>query len=949
MAQRGLPVSRGFLFAGATGRSSVARLGDPAITAWGRAGYANKPRDIVKRQRIPSQGYFPKLEGKRHDTVTFRADVPNLPGKSTKNDGPLAFLDDLANGPVSLAPSPTKSSNIALLRSTSAQSKSSRTDTVGPAANQATHFAANGEPLTAEQFRLSTLLYTDAEALWARYQRLKETGQNRAVPRSVYHKFLSILMDAGRMRRTDLIRFETPVADPGMSDQHRPLGRDEGLQAQRIITGDYFTSPPRSDGYGFPEKWRTRISQLCRDWVEMISVQLALTTQQPRDQSTSTGSPAETSKAPLDLTNSPKESAVELEDVELIVRALVATRNTDQAWQAVKLLAERGLVPKVSTLDYFATDYARRGLVDSVEALIDRIRAWGLTPNVFQNNALIRLYAGRAETLPRAQELFADLRRTGAAVDSFSYCPIIMAAARANDERTAYDLCRELMHLDTRKEIYVYNVMLWSLGRVGRVELMWQLYHRLTQAVAHGKARDNYLPIPDKVTYGILMDVLMKRQDTARLQILQRDWLQSEVGWSAHICNSWMTHWIAQGQVRTALRMLQLMPTRGINPTAVNYLSVITGLCAANDPDEALRCLALLESQRLAPTAKIFNRLIHSFAGRGDTVAVASLRRKMAQYAVPEDTATQNALLAGLIQLDRRREAVAEFERWIDRNHKIPDSVVRPDVATFQLIIPAYLKLNESSRACDWAVRCCNAHPAAAGFIWLQMAQASTTYQLAATLDFVYRAWRRFQLPNLATPLARSSVSTPPSIDPDALTSTLATFMLGAATMSMRPLARQIWTDLKTVQAPANAGAIVVMLRAIGHTRNYGWLNEVMEWAKRSEVAFNLVIYHALLSCYGKLVRPKRMLALICEVMPGPGAGAPVAVAVPPTEATLEIFFSFRFIHQSDYYTRTLRSYLSDNYPHLVPAMERAVKKGTARLLLDHKPAIKPAGAREGL
>ncbi|KAJ1658304.1 hypothetical protein IWQ61_002427 [Dispira simplex] len=904
--------------------------------------YSNKRRPNVDRYYQPSKGYDPPIDTLRHRSLRYTP-VPPTPSTTdpTKPPSePLGFLFNPQagshNNKLDSSPQPVTQM---LVSNQPVQHPSHLSATT---TNQTTLFFTNSDAsVSVEHLRLITQLFTDSEALWSRYQKLKEKGENRDIPRDVFHRLLSLILEAGELRAIDARLTERRAANPGVM-AWAPLPQRSGtIQLERIKSGEYHLASSLIKGYGLNTKWQQRIVQLCWDWVHIISQRV----------STPLATPSSLDSTSLD---DRQGRVVQLEDVDLLIKALVAAGNVQKAQQSLDMLISSGIVPQATTLNYLFLAYHRARDISKTEMLVKRMQSWRLGFSAFQYNILIDLYARSSAHFPTAQTYFAKLKESELALSAYSYTPLMTALAKQHRRAEVHELARELLKSGIRLTLPAYNITLWCLGQVGEIEMLWKVYYRMRHAhdvkgVRETSAQHWETPAPDGVTYSILFSVLMKHQDKVRLPVVQQHWLDSNIGWSPHLCSQWMAYWCAHGQLDTALKMLQLMPSRGITPNAVVYLSVITGLCQANRLKEAYQYLEQLEKQGVIPTLAIFNRLIQGFAVDGDVLAVKALRRKMSNYEISEDAVTQNALLTGLVAQDKLRPAVWEFERWLHQSSTgdgLPKSQ-QPSLASYLLMIPVYLRLREVDQALCLTHQLRQSFPTADQSIWVSMARTCAQHQLSSIIGKIYQAWEQyyheFPAARIAAPTPEfnnTTNSTKPQVHP--ITGVYSAFIHAFSFLRKRHYVLEAWGNIQLSDLPLDTGTISVMLRACCRMRLVDQVAKVLAWAKRQGVVLNLQNYNVLLSCYGFHKRPDCMFEVLTVLMPGPGAGGLQLDATVPTRIIFEIYLSFPEIWQgypdSTYITKA-REHITLQYPLLLGAWEQACesKRTTAMQVREPK------------
>ncbi|RKP37387.1 hypothetical protein BJ085DRAFT_41284 [Dimargaris cristalligena] len=827
-------------------------------------------------------------------------------------------------------------------------------------------FTGGNRAITSDQFRLATLVFSDAEALWSRYQRLKESGQNRMITRSTYNQLLTLILKAGVQKPRDIIGAQTQTTEPGTPDQLHPEAIDRNMQLRRIESGEYFTRPPTLGHYGFNAQWRERIEQLCRDWVSALDVSLGLEqrthtntasisgghrTDNPNPVSTvpeaSSGTlNSETSAVHPPETRPSAEPLLTLDDLELIVCALMAAERPDQAWECIERLAQRGIVPAAASFDYFFSYYARTGQYQRIYPLMTTIKQWNLIPRVFHYGILVHISTKDPRTLPQADRYLDEMKAVGLAPNAYIYGPLLIAHTRLGHRDRARELSLEILQSPILKDVQTYNMIIWALGHTGQIDALWRLYFRMRSSPLATSRRSTHstataspgdrVPVPDHYTYSILFSLLMKRRDSARLQILKQDWLASSVGWNPHICSQWMSYWCENGHLDAALKMLRLMPSRGINPTAINYLAIITGLCQTGQADEALKVLDTMDQQGLAPTVNVFNRLIESFAGRGDSLAVSGLRRRMRFAKIREDASTQNAILKGLVTLGRLRQAADEFEYWVSVCHKDPSALYRPNHATYYTMIPVYIQLKESIQAVTLVRQCHVDFPDYRGSVWIRFAQTCYLHRAPEILKSGYKCWKVLQS-GTASPNARSldgtptpsSETTPSTANPaDETAINTYTSFLNALSGFGKPWARaclEVWKDMKASRGSLNHKSVTILLKAAQRLGQRDRVDEVVAWARESGLVFSLLNYHQLLTCRARFRQTDLILPTLVA-MGESGLAGPQAVGIAPTRETFDLLLSLESVRRNFELIDGITAHLTNYYPHVLPIWNESMR-----------------------
>ncbi|KAJ1983137.1 hypothetical protein H4R34_001451 [Dimargaris verticillata] len=934
---------------------------------------ANKGRAPTVHDRIPNHGYEPPIDTKRHQTIPFTP-------ASSDNAEPAKPLGFLSGFQPSSTPA-TQPKREPRPPSRGPSSRAVQAQRSSPAEPQipSVYFSPREAPISAKQYRLVTQVFTNPEALWQYYQRLKGQGKHDQLMPDVYRQTLQTIMDAGRPLKHDrTLSQQTKLPEPGVTRELKPAQFNRQIQMERLKTGEYHLEPQdpavKQFKWRFTGQWERRIAQLCWDWVAMVATKLSVrtTTDGPSSLATifpelmETPLPQPTQMLPGDspMTVLPTTTSAQLltgvfciQDFKLIIQALVAVQRADLAQRALSLLAQCGIHPATPILDPLFLHYYSQRDPKGMRSLLQQMYRWNLAPSQFQYSTLIALHAQDPAQLPRAIAYYEEMKTHGWWPNQYAYCPIIMGLAHQRDREGVKLWCRRLLQSETSMSIQAYNIVLWSLGRTQQLEVMWKVYFRMRHQVIadtpqltvrpHAEADEWQSPAPDSATYTIMLDAFMRAKDVVRVAVLQRDWQASRVGWSAHICNTWIKYWCENGQLENANKMLQLMPARGISPTEVNYLTIITQLCRRGRHEDAHHYLTQMQAQGLSPTLPIFTRLIRSYAEAKNLAMVDQLLDQMRCLGISGNAMTQNAVLVGLMHCYRYHEAIRWFNTWnATASRSGAQDCPAPNWETYCLMATMYLRMRKVPLALVLVDEQRARLPDAQHGIWVRLAQACARHHLPKALNLLYDAW----VARLPKDFSHSPCTSGPETSstdltnrcgpripplggkepPNPYSGVCQAFMHAFSFLWRKPDFQRVWTDMERWQLPVDAAGLTILFRACGRLGLPVELKQTQKLAQRQGLALNLANFHALLSSHGFLNQPQAMVHTITGDMhlqqPSP---------VVPTRTTLEIALSFPCMWRAKVPTsptlsgsyRVIHGHIATHYPDLVPVLEQVAKE----------------------
>ncbi|KAL1355794.1 hypothetical protein HN51_007779 [Arachis hypogaea] len=296
-------------------------------------------------------------------------------------------------------------------------------------------------------------------------------------------------------------------------------------------------------------------------------------------------------------------------------------------------------------------------------------------------NTLIDLY-GKARRLKDAAEVFADMLKSGVAMDTITFNTMIFICGSHGNLLEAESLLNKTEEKGISPDTKTYNILLSLYANSGNTDAALSCYRRI---------RDVGL-FPDDVTHRALLGALCSKNMVQAVETLIDEMEKSSVSVDEHSLPSIIEMYVNEGALDKANDMLQKFLMNGVPSSSI---------CAAimdafAEKGHWLEAENVFYWERGVPgqrrDAIEYNVLIKA-CGKGKLYnKVVSLFRGMKNHGTWPDGCTYNSLiqmLSGADLVDQARDLMVEMQGM----------AFKPHCQTFSAVIACYARLSQLSDA----------------------------------------------------------------------------------------------------------------------------------------------------------------------------------------------------------------------------------------------------------
>ncbi|KAE9594965.1 hypothetical protein Lal_00041213 [Lupinus albus] len=316
------------------------------------------------------------------------------------------------------------------------------------------------------------------------------------------------------------------------------------------------------------------------------------------------------------------------------------------------------------------------------------MRGMGIPPSVVSLNILIKALLKNNETVETALRIFREMPNRGYEPDSYTYGTLVNGLCRLGKISQAKELFKEMEQKGHSPSVVTYTSLIHAMCQSNNLDEAISLLEEMTKngvepnvftysSLMDGLCKDGHsseamelLEVmvrkhrsPNMVTYGTLINGLCKEGKVRKaVEILDRMRLQGlkpNAGLYGKIINCFC----ASCNYQEAANFIDEMVLGGISPNGATWSlhvrmhnNVVQGLCN-NDPSRAFQMYLSMRHRGISFEDGTFDCLIRFFCKKGDLNKAARILHEMVLDGCTPDEGTWNALMGGLWDRKKVREA----------------------------------------------------------------------------------------------------------------------------------------------------------------------------------------------------------------------------------------------------------------------------------------------------
>uniref|UniRef100_A0A0E0JEM4 Pentacotripeptide-repeat region of PRORP domain-containing protein n=1 Tax=Oryza punctata TaxID=4537 RepID=A0A0E0JEM4_ORYPU len=313
------------------------------------------------------------------------------------------------------------------------------------------------------------------------------------------------------------------------------------------------------------------------------------------------------------------------------------------AWEVFELMTLKRVYANQSTVELVIGVLSREGALARMAALVERIHGKKCAPGVVAHVALtLRIFEDR-----RTEQGILLLRRMlqrNMVFDSIAYSLIVHAHCQAGDLKSACEQRGDMVRRGCRLNSFVYTCLIRVHCREGDVDEAMQLFeemisiglkpydatysHLTAGCFIKGRMKEGseYMDkmvhqgfVPDIGTCNDMLEALcdsgeVNKANELLTAVMDKGFVPDQNTY-LRLMNGYGKTGYAEGIIKT----YHEMEHRGLNLGVDVFSSLIRALCQCGNLKEAEKFLAVLERKLLAPTSEIYDLLISGNCEKGNT------------------------------------------------------------------------------------------------------------------------------------------------------------------------------------------------------------------------------------------------------------------------------------------------------------------------------------------
>ncbi|GER33602.1 pentatricopeptide repeat-containing protein [Striga asiatica] len=298
---------------------------------------------------------------------------------------------------------------------------------------------------------------------------------------------------------------------------------------------------------------------------------------------------------------------------------------------------------------------------------------------------LIITKLGRARLFPEMESVLDKLKNdTRIAAEEVIFCNVITFYGRARSPLEARRAFDEIPAFRCRRTIKSFNTLLSSLAACRELGMARDLLDEIRDFGG-----------PDACTYNILIRTFLARPDLAGARHLFDEMLSQGVTPNSVTFGTLINGLCANSELDEAFRLkTQMEEELKIRPDEPVYVPLIKALCKASQLSRAMDLKEEMSRRGVRVGPAVYSTLISAFFKAGRKGEVSGLLDEMGRQGCRPDTVTHNAIIHGLCR-DREFgpaiEALAQMER----------DGCKPDVISYNLIVGSLCRAGKIDEAHD--------------------------------------------------------------------------------------------------------------------------------------------------------------------------------------------------------------------------------------------------------
>lgn len=337
-----------------------------------------------------------------------------------------------------------------------------------------------------------------------------------------------------------------------------------------------------------------------------------------------------------------------------ILDILVDENHVKRALEFYREMRGIGIPPSVVSLNILIKALCKNNeTIDAALRIFREMPNRGCEPDSYTYGTLVNGMC-RLGKINQAKELFKEMEQKGYSPSVVTYTSLIHGMCKSNNLDEAIGLLEEMVRNGIEPNVFTYSSLMDGLCKDGHSSQAMELLEVMVK-----KHR-----LPNMVTYSILISGLCKEGKLREaVEILDRMRLQS-LKPNAGLYGKIISGLCAAGSYQEAANFIDEMLLGSISPNRVTWSlhvrmhnKVVQGLCNNIDPPRAFQLYLSMRTRGISVEIGTFDCLIKCFCKKGDLHKAARILDEMVLDGCSPDEGIWNALMGGLWDRKKVREA----------------------------------------------------------------------------------------------------------------------------------------------------------------------------------------------------------------------------------------------------------------------------------------------------
>ncbi|KAF9963187.1 hypothetical protein BGZ70_007589 [Mortierella alpina] len=334
--------------------------------------------------------------------------------------------------------------------------------------------------------------------------------------------------------------------------------------------------------------------------------------------------------------------------------------------------------PNVATYSTLMSMYAKRGMQNEADRMLDQMFKDGVKPNMWIFNSVIKRFVSRRD-YAGARKVISMMGESEMRPDVVTYSTLIDGYARDGNQEAIAEIQAEMAANQIYPNARTITSTIKVFARSGLDTDIDDQLEAVLRSLPQEEMREH--------TFGVLMNVYGKRQDLMAAMGIFNHMKSKGRPINDVIVNSLLDGYVRSDQFPTAVTVFHdHFTARNIRPsTSLTYNIMITGCCKQGDLHNALHYYHEMNSFHIEPDAVIFSRLVQLYLEHHQLDNAHRMLRLMRNARLKISVHTFTMLMDYMSNTRDIRGALRCYQEMLDLG-------VQPDVHCYTVLMNAQIR-----------------------------------------------------------------------------------------------------------------------------------------------------------------------------------------------------------------------------------------------------------------